>query len=90
MSIIIITVTGTLLSIARIPSWQVLHTTRFGILLSIKIILFLVMAQQALKWRFPLEETFGRERPYRAVEDSTSRRGEDSRDEESGGVESKG
>ena len=48
MSIIIMAVTGTLLSIARIPSWHVLYSTRFGVLLSIKIILFLIMASSAV------------------------------------------
>jgi len=48
MSIIIMSVTGTLLTIARIPSWNVFYTTRFGILLSIKIILFLIMASTAV------------------------------------------
>ena len=48
MSIIIMSVTGTLLTIARIPSWKVFYTTRFGVLLSIKIILFLIMASTAV------------------------------------------
>jgi len=48
MSIIIMSVTGTLLTIARIPSWEVFYTTRFGILLSIKIVLFLIMASTAV------------------------------------------
>lgn len=48
MSMIVLAVTGTLLSIARIPSWGVLVTTRFGILLSIKIALFLIMLTTAL------------------------------------------
>jgi predicted heme/steroid binding protein/uncharacterized membrane protein len=43
MSMIIMSVTGTLLSIARIPAWDVLFTTRFGILLTIKVLLFLIM-----------------------------------------------
>lgn len=47
LSIIVLAVTGTLLTIARIPKWEVLYTTRFGILLSIKILLFLVMASTA-------------------------------------------
>ncbi len=47
LSIVILGVTGTLLTIARIPEWKVLYTTRFGILLSIKIILFLIMAGTA-------------------------------------------
>jgi predicted heme/steroid binding protein/uncharacterized membrane protein len=48
MSIIIMSVTGTLLTFARIPSWEVFYTTRFGILLSIKIVLFLVMVTTAV------------------------------------------
>jgi len=47
ISIIILTVTGILLTIARIPTWKVLFTTRFGILLSIKISLFLMMVSTA-------------------------------------------
>ena len=47
ISIAILTVTGILLTIARIPSWKVLFTTRFGILLSIKIFLFLIMVSTA-------------------------------------------
>ena len=47
ISIIIMSVTGILLTIARIPAWKVLFTTRFGILLSIKIFLFLIMAATA-------------------------------------------
>jgi predicted heme/steroid binding protein len=41
--IIIMAVTGTLLSIARISSLSQLYTTRFGIILSAKVILFLMM-----------------------------------------------
>ncbi|NJD56424.1 MAG: cytochrome B5 [Nitrospirae bacterium] len=48
MSMIVLAVTGTLLSIARIPSWGMLFTTRFGILLSIKIALFLIMVTTAV------------------------------------------
>lgn len=48
LSMIIIAVTGILLTIARMPSWQAFYTTRFGILLSIKIFLFLVMLSSAL------------------------------------------
>jgi len=48
MSIVVMAVTGTLLSFARIPSWEVFYTTRFGILLGIKIILFLIMASTAV------------------------------------------
>jgi predicted heme/steroid binding protein/uncharacterized membrane protein len=48
ISIAILAVTGILLTIARIPTWKVLFTTRFGILLSIKIVLFLIMVFTAL------------------------------------------
>lgn len=48
ISIIILSVTGVLLTIARIPTWKVLYTTKFGILLSIKIILFLIMVSTAV------------------------------------------
>jgi putative copper export protein len=41
-------VTGTLLSISRVPSWHMLFHTRFGILLTIKIILFLIMVSTAV------------------------------------------
>ena len=48
MSMIVLAVTGTLLSVARIPSWGMLFTTRFGVLLSIKVALFLVMVTTAV------------------------------------------
>jgi len=48
MSMIVLAVTGTLLSIARIPSWGMLLTTRFGVLLSIKVVLFLIMLTTAV------------------------------------------
>lgn len=46
-SIVIMAVTGTLLSISRVPDWGMLINTRFGVLLSIKIVLFLIMASTA-------------------------------------------
>ena len=52
ISIILLAITGTLLSIARIPSWHALFSTRFGILLSIKVILFLIMASTAFAVTF--------------------------------------
>jgi predicted heme/steroid binding protein/uncharacterized membrane protein len=48
LGIIILSITGLLLTIARIPTWKVLYTTRFGILLSIKISLFLIMVTTAV------------------------------------------
>jgi predicted heme/steroid binding protein/uncharacterized membrane protein len=48
ISMVVILVTGTLLTIARMPSFEAFYTTRFGILLSIKIFLFLVMLSSAV------------------------------------------
>ncbi len=47
LGIIILSITGVLLTIARIPTLRTLYTTRFGILLSIKIFLFLIMVASA-------------------------------------------
>jgi predicted heme/steroid binding protein/uncharacterized membrane protein len=46
-SIVIMAVTGTMLTVARVPSVEVLYTTRFGILLLIKVSLFAVMVTTA-------------------------------------------
>lgn len=48
VSMILISITGVLLTMARIPSWRALYTTRFGILLCIKIALFLIMLLSAV------------------------------------------
>jgi predicted heme/steroid binding protein len=48
ISMALISITGVLLTIARIPSWKAFYTTRFGVLLSIKITLFLVMLLSAV------------------------------------------
>lgn len=47
-SIVIMAVTGTLLTVARVPTWEALFHTRFGILLTVKIALFLVMVSSAV------------------------------------------
>ncbi len=47
LGIILLSLTGIPLTIARIPSWETFYTTRFGILLSIKLILFLIMVSSA-------------------------------------------
>ncbi len=47
-SILALLITGVFLTVARIPSWQMFYTTRFGILLSMKIILFLIMLISAV------------------------------------------
>jgi predicted heme/steroid binding protein/uncharacterized membrane protein len=46
-SILLIAVTGSVLTYYRIPSWDALFHTRFGILLTIKIGIFLVMTATA-------------------------------------------
>ena len=48
MSMAVLAGTGTLLSIARVPAWRILFTTRFGILLTIKVVLFLIMLTTAV------------------------------------------
>ncbi len=48
LSMIVLLITGALLTIARIPSWDLFFTTRFGILLGVKIILFAVMLSSAV------------------------------------------
>jgi predicted heme/steroid binding protein len=47
LGIILLSITGVPLTIARVPTWDAFYTTRFGILLSIKIILFLIMVASA-------------------------------------------
>ncbi len=48
ISMVIMGITGTFLTICRIPSLSILYETRFGILLLIKITLFLMMVFTAL------------------------------------------
>jgi len=48
LSMVIILITGILLTIARMPSWESFYTTRFGVLLSIKIFLFFIMLSSAI------------------------------------------
>ncbi len=52
--IIVVGITGALLTYARIPSFSALLASRFGILLSIKILLYLVMASSAAVVTFVL------------------------------------
>jgi predicted heme/steroid binding protein/uncharacterized membrane protein len=65
-SIVIMAVTGTLLSIARVPSWYMLFHTRFGILLTIKIILFLVMVSTAVIVTFVIGPRLKKKKKVRA------------------------
>ena len=48
LSMIVILITGILLTVARMPSWGAFFTTRFGVLLSMKIFLFMIMLASAI------------------------------------------
>jgi predicted heme/steroid binding protein/uncharacterized membrane protein len=48
ISMLVLLITGTLLTISRITSWDMFFTTRFGILLGIKICLYLIMLSSAV------------------------------------------
>jgi predicted heme/steroid binding protein/uncharacterized membrane protein len=48
LSMIALLITGIFLTIARMPSWSAFISTRFGVLLSIKIVLFLFMLFSAV------------------------------------------
>jgi predicted heme/steroid binding protein/uncharacterized membrane protein len=48
LSMFTLLITGIPLTIARIPSLEILFTTRFGVLLSVKIVLYLVMLLSAV------------------------------------------
>ncbi|MCX8117278.1 MAG: CopD family protein [Desulfobacterota bacterium] len=47
LGMILLTATGIPLTIARIPTWEAFYTTRFGLLLSLKIVLFALMVLSA-------------------------------------------
>ncbi len=47
LGIFLLTATGIPLTIARIPAWEAFYTTRFGMLLGIKLILFFIMVSSA-------------------------------------------
>lgn len=48
LGIVILSITGVLLTISRMPTWEAFYTTRFGVLLSLKIFLFLIMVTTAV------------------------------------------
>ncbi len=52
VGIFTLSITGVLLTISRIPTWEAFYTTRFGILLSIKILLFAIMVTTAIMVTF--------------------------------------
>jgi predicted heme/steroid binding protein/uncharacterized membrane protein len=60
--IALIAATGTTLTLLRIDSWQALVQTRFGVLLCVKVALFLVMATTALLVTFVVGPRLGRQR----------------------------
>jgi predicted heme/steroid binding protein len=47
VGIIVLSGTGALLTISKIPTWKMVYATRFGILLSTKILLFMIMVASA-------------------------------------------
>jgi predicted heme/steroid binding protein len=57
-----IAVTGTILTLLRIDSWHTLLHTRFGVLLCVKMALFLVMAATAALVTFVIGPRLGRQR----------------------------
>ena len=61
-SMIIMAITGTLLTISRIPAWNMFYTTRFGILLSMKVILFMIMVATAAIVTFMIGPRIRRQR----------------------------
>lgn len=63
-SIIVMAVTGMFLTITKVSSWDILFHTRFGIILLIKIILFLIMVASAMIVTFTIGPKLrkGRER----------------------------
>ena len=48
LSMVVVLITGVLLTVARVPSPEMFYTTRFGVLLSVKIFLYLVMLSSAI------------------------------------------
>jgi predicted heme/steroid binding protein/uncharacterized membrane protein len=64
LGIIILSITGVLLTIARIPTLKTLYMTRFGILLSIKIFLFLIMVASAFIVTFVIGPKIRKKKAY--------------------------
>ncbi|MBF0566691.1 MAG: CopD family protein [Nitrospirae bacterium] len=69
--IIVMAVTGTLLTLARVPSLHVMFHSKFGILLTVKIALFLAMVITASLTTFVIGPRMRKCRPA-AVQQSTS------------------
>lgn len=91
LSIIVLTITGTLLTIARIPTIKAMYTTRFGILLSIKIFLFFIMVSSAFivtfyigpklrrKWKVKWEDEISKGKQDLTIEELHSFDGKEGR-----------
>jgi predicted heme/steroid binding protein len=62
VSIAALAITGTLLSIARLPTWQALWQSRFGLLLALKVGLFLLMVASACAVTFLIGPRLRRQR----------------------------
>jgi len=71
LGIVIMGITGTLLTISRIPAWNMFYTSRFGILLSVKIILFLIMAASAAVVTFVIGPRIRQERAQISTQPKT-------------------
>jgi predicted heme/steroid binding protein len=63
--IVSMAVTGSILTLLRIDSWHALWHTRFGVLLSVKIGLFLFMAATALLVTFVIGPRLGKPRGHK-------------------------
>jgi predicted heme/steroid binding protein len=72
LGIILLSMTGVPLTIARIPAWDAFYTTRFGILLGIKIILFLIMVTSAAVVTFVIGPKL-RKRSFQAPQEKKTR-----------------
>jgi predicted heme/steroid binding protein/uncharacterized membrane protein len=72
LGIVIMGITGTLLTISRIPAWNMFYTTRFGILLSVKIILFLIMAASAAVVTFVIGPRIRKQRAQISTQPKTT------------------
>ncbi|MGQ9637603.1 MAG: CopD family protein [Thermodesulfobacteriota bacterium] len=67
--IALLSLTGFFLTLARIPNWSTFYTTRFGILLSLKIILFAIMVGSAAIVTFILGPKIRRQAPHHLPQD---------------------
>ena len=71
LGIIILSITGVLLTITRMLTWEAFYTTRFGILLSLKIILFSIMVCTAIAVTFIIGPMMRRQRSLPLSQDKS-------------------